>query len=366
MRIINIVDNIQPINSGIWKAATSTAGILKETFQVVSEIWFPDDKTVFDSDDQKDIQPVGLSGLSSSSIKSIIKQRGLEPAHTVIITHGAWRYPTRWGAQLKKLGFVWIYVPQGMLEPWSVRQKRFKKWLYFHLIEQRYVQRADAVRAVSQPEWNRLSQFFKRVEFIPNGVAVTQDFIRPKKLTKPTTVLFMARLHHKKGVIPLVKAWVNSYLYNNPEFQLLVAGPDDGELSNLTHFLSSCGPESNICYLGAVYGDKKKELLENSDFYILPSHSEGFPTSVLEAMQYGLVPLVSEGCNFPELFNRQIALKLSPAEEDIRQTLNQLVELGPEQIVTLSNENREFVSQNYSLNRIANEQMNLYLRLLKR
>jgi glycosyltransferase involved in cell wall biosynthesis len=149
-------------------------------------------------------------------------------------------------------------------------------------------------------------------------------------------------------LIPLVSAWFSSTLSNNPDFELIIAGPDDGELNNLQQLLNN-QPHWNVRYIGAIYGSEKNRLLKSAHFYLLPSQSEGFPTSVLEAMQYGIIPLITEGCNFPEAFEAGVAIKIGNREEDIRKALEETTKTDAEKLKRWSSELVNFVSENYSL-----------------
>jgi len=361
MKIINIVDSLKPVNYGIWNAAIFTAPVLKKKYGIESEIWFPacDNQ----SSDLEDCTPIPLSNLSTHEVNNLIQQRNLQPSDTIIVTHGVWRFSTRWGLKFKKLGFKWIYVPHPMLERWSRQRKWRKKLIYFNLFEKNYAQKADIVRAVSSLEMNNLRQYFKPLVHIPNGILPIDYIIDSQKYTGTKIVLFMARLHHKKAVIPLVKAWLKSKLLNNSNFQLLIAGPDDGELATLTDILKNEGQNSNIQYIGAIYGQEKIEILSKSSFYILPTQSEGFPTSVLEATQFGLIPLISDGCNFPEIFAQKLAFRISPNEGDIVQTLNFLPDFSESYLFELGKRNREFALQNYSIEVIAKQQVDIFQKL---
>ena len=252
-----------------------------------------------------------------------------------------------------------------MLEPWSMQQKRFKKWLYFSLLERRLLAKADVIRAVGTPEFNNLQKMLSaKVELIPNGIpSLDQPF--SEKPASPRHFLFMARLHHKKGLLPMVRAWLNSSLANNSLYQLTIAGPDDGELTALKGLLTSSGV-TNIQYVGAVYGAEKEVLLQRSHFYLLPSFSEGFPTSLLEAMQYGLIPLMTSGCNFPEALEAELAIAITPEEASILKGLNQAAELSSADLNNWGQKAAAFVNQHYNLSHIAELQYKLYKSLLEK
>ena len=369
MKIINIVDSIQKGNAGIIKAAVSPAEILLRKNNIQSEIWFPECPDRYGEVNFGAAIPLSLKRQKVNQIENLIESQHLDTTNTIIVTHGSWQYPTRWGQYFRKLGYKWVYVPHGMLEPWSVSQKRLQKFIYFSLIEYRYLLEADVVRATSSPERKNLVKNFPNVALIPNGIDIVNSVNDRRELLRSShskIVLFLARLHHKKGVMPLVRAWKKSLLYANKNFELVIVGYDDGELPKLQNFLNSCGEDCNINFLGPVYGANKIDLLKKCTYYILPSHSEGFPMSVLDAMQFGLISVISDGCNFPEAFEEKVAIRISPQENDILNVLNQLPGIDEEELKYLSSRSYQFVNQHYSLERIANMQTELYKTLLSK
>src|SRR5690606_12784451 len=118
-------------------------------------------------------------------------------------------------------------------------------------------------------------------------------------------------------------------------------------------------------YVGAVYDQKKLELLNESTFFILPSFSEGFPTSIVEAMSMGCIPVITDGCNFPEVFQKKLAFRITPKEQDIINGLNQIKEFPEIKMKEMSAKGRQFVSEAYSLERIADLQFSMYKHLLE-
>ena len=357
MRIINIVDSIAALNIGIWHAAVSTAEQLSK-YSIETELWYPGNNTL---SGYPYIKPVNLLSTELFYISELIKTRNLATSKDIIITHGCWTFPTKWGFKFKKLGFNWIYTPHGMLEPWALRQKRVKKQIYFSIFEKRMAGNASVIRAVSSPEMRSLQQLFplKKMILIPNGVNPVSN--KNRALNNATTYLFMARLHQKKGIVPLVKAWLVSELNNRKNCRLVIAGPDQGELNTLELLINK---STNIEYVGSVYGEKKERLLNESTFFLLPSFSEGFPSSVLEAMSYGLICLISPGCNLPEALTEDISMEILPEEGSIQSKLNMTLSLSADQIKIKSEESRFFVDRNFSLQKIALLQKNLYNSLL--
>lgn len=363
MRIINLVDRLDRVNFGIWNAAIATASELELRHGIASEVWFPQSTHEAKEEELRGVLARPLQRLDPEGLQATSQAAGLDPSRDLIVSHGCWQYPTRWARILANQGFVWVAVPHGMLEPWSVSQKRLRKWVYFHLLEKPALRRAQAIRAVGQPEMKRLRQRFGNTTcWIPNGVASRKDASKPKPEGK--TFLFMARLHHKKGVLPLVQGWAGSSLANRDGYVLKLAGPDDGALQPLQTWLKDHAGIRNITYLGPVYGADKEILLQESHFYVLPSFSEGFPTSVLEAMQFGLVPLISDGCNFPDAFSEGHAIRVEPDPDHVRQGLEAAAGLDEEAYARRSARSRTFIETHYTHSRLADQQAELYRRLL--
>lgn len=333
MKILHLIDNVEKVNFGIWNAALINSSLLLEK-GVKSYALYPDSEQEFT---YPDVSCLSFSKLED--ISEILLNNDLDAATTIVISHGCWRWPSKLGFTLKNQGYKWIAVPHGMLEPWSMSQKALKKKIYWALFEKRYLKSADKIRAVGKPEYDNLVNIFAQKTFlVHNGVDFPKD-LKPKS-TEKLVFLFMARLHKKKGILPLVQAWKKSRLNDNVKFELRIAGPDDGELSAINRELEQV---TNIHYLGAVYGDKKNDLLAESHVYILPSLSEGFPSSVVEAMGFGLLPLISEGCNFPEAFEQKVAINVEI--DTIETKLNKIADLNSDEIAKKGFDAHVYVSE---------------------
>ncbi len=353
--VINIVDQLSPVNYGIWNAAIATAEPLFKIYGVKTILVAPESEFDFPSKQYPFVELIRLKSLKKDSALAFLKKYSTK--NTLVASHGAWQYPTKWGYWAKKMGFNWVYTPHGMLEPWSMSQKKLKKAIYFLLLEKRYANQATFIRAVGKPESINLLRHFKEIKLIPNGV-YSSDFNSEEKPESKTNILFLARLHEKKGIIPLVNAWKYSNLYKNQNFELLIAGTDDGEKTKLDTFLIQ-NSEINIRFYGPKFGEEKQQLLSKSHYYILPSVSEGFPTSVLESMAACLVPIITEGCNFPEAIEQGLAILTRQNKNDLIKTLNQIAEISEPERNKTAHKCQNFIRQYYTWEIIAGKQFEL-------
>ncbi|MBR4215188.1 MAG: glycosyltransferase [Bacteroidales bacterium] len=355
MNIINIIDRIDKVNFGIWNAALLPCKTLYNIYKVKCFAVFPRINDMPDVKSLYNVEPIITDNTDTEVFIKILEK--FSSSDTIIITHGSWRFPTRWGYFAAQQGFKWVYTPHGMLEPWGMTQKRLKKLVYFHLMEKRMARRAAAVRAVSKPEMHNLNKDFKKVAHIPNGADIFKCY---SEVTKPVTLLFLGRLNSKKCVYEILRAWIDSKAYRNKDYYLKIVGPDDGEFSRLDALYRTL-PENKNVYLSntPVYGAEKEALLAGSTFFLLPSQSEGFPTSVVEAGMAGCVPVISDGCNFPELFENQLGIKVESNYESLLKFFNNIPQPSNRKQYT------DYFVENYSIEAIAEKMISLYKRLLE-
>lgn len=354
MRIVQIVSSITSINYGVWQAAIFGSTYLKETYNIDSELW------ICTSTKKDSIEPYipyryfEKREMKGAGLRKWLAQFNKE--ETIIITHGAWLKPTFIGYKAKQSGFKWVYLSHGMFEPWSMKNGWLKKKIYFALFEKRMCKKADVIRAVSIPEEQNLRKLFKsRIRLIYNGVKfIPYDPL--EKLMDKKIFLFLARLHHKKGILPLVKAWSKS-MKEYSQSELFIVGPDEGELSKINSLING-----NIKYLGPLFGEEKKKMLQMAHYYVLPSFSEGFPSSVVEAMSFGAIPVISDGCNFPEVFDEQLGYKITTEEEVIGKVLRQISSTDYD--IDLARRNITYVKLNLSENVIGDNLFSLYKEIL--
>ena len=128
--VINIVDQLSPVNYGIWNAAIATAEPLFKIYGVKTILVAPESEFDFPSKQYPFVELIRLKSLKKDSALAFFKKYSTK--NTLVASHGAWQYPTKWGYWAKKMGFNWVYTPHGMLEPWSMSQKKLKKAIYFY------------------------------------------------------------------------------------------------------------------------------------------------------------------------------------------------------------------------------------------
>jgi glycosyltransferase involved in cell wall biosynthesis len=245
-----------------------------------------------------------------------------------VILHGMWLYPN-WAVSraCRALRKPYIYFPHGMLEPWSVfRQgplKAVKKVVYWQLFERKIVEGATTAVFTTQREQQLASATFTLPKVpstvVPYGVAVAGDPVnRPSNaslLLRPeeSIALFLGRLHPKKNLPFLIRAWANARL--GPTWRLLVAGPGERSyVSKLQRLARTLGVGQQVSFVSMVSGSDKSYLLQHAKWFLLPSQQENFGNAVLEAIQHGCPVAVSDQVYLSEFFHE--AAEVLPLSHD--------------------------------------------------
>jgi glycosyltransferase involved in cell wall biosynthesis len=230
----------------------------------------------------------------------------------VVHTHGVWDVLIRAACQLAyRRGVPYVVAPHGMLDPWSLAQRATKKRIALALGYRRLLQRATFLHVLNQDEADLIAPLRLRtpIEVIPNGVFMEEMEPLPSseefraqhpELAGDPYILFLGRLHHKKGLDYLADAFAIAAA-RAPELRLVVAGPEAGAGDDFLRRVREHGIASRVHLVGPVYGPQKYAALAGADCFCLPSRQEGFSIAVLEALACGVPAVLSEACHFPQV-----------------------------------------------------------------
>ncbi len=286
-----------------------------------------------------------------------------------IHVHGLWEQSTAIAARTAQtLKVPYIVSAHGMLEPWALATKRLKKFVYAHLVERRNVAGAACLHALTYAEANHFVRFGARspIAIIPNGVDIPRLKDPNLFLNRFTAVagkrmiLFLARLHQKKGLDILLEAWA-TVSKNFPDAHLVLAGPDsDGTEAKLKHFIDQHNLQSTVLFTGMLQGNLKWSALAAAECFVLPSYSEGLSVSVLEAMGMGVPVIVTEPCNMPEVVHFHTGWEIQPERRQLTSALADLLSNSPRQNAEVGARGAELVKTRYTWEIVASQMSEVY------
>jgi glycosyltransferase involved in cell wall biosynthesis len=288
--------------------------------------------------------------------------------------HAMFCYPCTVAMMIARIKQVpYINQPHGLLCEWSLQQSRLKKQVYLSLIERDNLIHSQALQFTSQMERQEVSQLELKVPSIvsPLGLFVSDPIAQARqklrqKLNVPEDqpiILFMSRLHHKKGLDYLIPAL--GQLTDHP-FTFVLAGNGDCQYeAEIDALLIEAGIQERTHRPGFVTGEFKDLLLQGSDIFALTSHSENFGVVVLEAMAAGLATILTPGVATAAILEEhQVgyvpALEVSAITEALRHCLE-----NPDETKAIGDRARHLIFQHYTWERVADSLIQTYTEMIE-
>lgn len=234
-------------------------------------------------------------------------QKKIQPAPNntsqLVHFHGLWEL-SHWRASrwCRRHGVPYLVSPHGMLEPWALRHRGWKKSIYLRLLERSHLLGARAVVTTSELESGNVSKLLPdaRVTIAPLGIdppPLSDRQALREKLGIPAEqplLVFLSRIDPKKGLPHLLRALAALPLARKENWRLAVVGPLETdharECQALAAELRDRLPQ--IQWVGGVWGHDRFDWLRVADLFVLPTHSENFGLVFLEALMVG-TPIVT-------------------------------------------------------------------------
>ncbi len=298
--------------------------------------------------------------------------------YDILHTTSVFNFPVFAGAAIAQLRKVpYVINPAGMLEPWALAYKAWKKRWYYRLIERPRLEHASAIHCLTVPEARRITALGIRAPMVivANGIdpkrwQTLSDpemfYERYPDLRGKTLLLFMHRVDPKKGLDILARAFaaVRARLPELP-LHLVVAGPSTDNYQSVAEaYFAQMGCAAQVTFTGLLDWDMKRAALAAAAIFVTPTYSEGFSMAVLEAMAAGLPGVMTEGCNFQEAAEAGAAHVTPIESEPFAEALVDLL-THPEAARTMGECARRLVLDQYTWDQAAVRTVAIYTALVR-
>ena len=308
MRLLHVVSTLNPAAGGIVSALRALNRALEEAGHGVHTVCLdePDDPWLAGRGESVTALGAGRSSWQyHAGLKSFLLDRAASTDAWIV--HGLWQYlgfATR--SASRRAGTPYFVFPHGMLDPWFNRtypKKHLKKWLYWPWGEYRVLRDAAAVLFTCEEEKLRARESFPQLYRVRervaglglraenrNATALAERFRNTRaELKGKRILLFLGRLHPKKGLDLLIRAF-GEVRSQAPDWRLVIGGsvsgtdvgPDD--LAILRDLADRLCPPHSVIFCGLLEGEDKWGALCAADAFVLPSHQENFGMAVVEAL----------------------------------------------------------------------------------
>lgn len=327
----------------------------------------------YSDEDRKYYEPLplhnyNLIGPNNLGYSDDIYKKICEVKPDVIHTQSIWMYLSYANYKYyKKTKTPYIIAPRGMLDPWQLTQSVFKKKLALWLYENSHLKNAACIHALCKDEFVAMRSFGLKnpIAIIPNGVYLPDANVTPSRTVQANaqrkTLLFLSRIHVKKGLDNLIKAWALTKP-DTHNWRLVIAGEtkDSVYMQSLKDMAGKLNVGDTIEFVGGQFGKQKNQAFIDADAFTLPSFSEGLPMAVLEAWSYKLPAVITPFCNLPEGFEADAAIQIDVTAESIAEGIKQLVGMTDEERTVMGENGYNLVKDKFTWEQIAKSTLKLY------
>lgn len=305
-----------------------------------------------------------------------------------------WNYPVAVAAYYcRRYKKPYIISPRGLLYPRVFERKLWKKFPYYNILAKRDLRSASAVHYTTEDEAEKTRSSLElknKAVVIPNGLDFS-DFnnLPPREslrerypiLKDKKIVLFLSRIHWKKGMDILIDAFSVLSKQRNDVHLLIVGNDEEGYGKKVKGWIMDYGMKyfdyrlkgyevrdedcAKVTFTGMMTGRGKMEAFAGSDIFVLPSYSESFGMAVVEAMACGLPVVVSNKVGiYKEIEKNKAGIVVDTNAESLYMGMKTLLE-NSQLKEEITNNGRQLVKEYYDIDRVADRVIAVYEEILK-
>lgn len=290
----------------------------------------------------------------------------------VVHQHGIWTAVSRISNRSTTIYNTPIVVsPHGALDTWVLAKSKWKKTLALLFYEQKNLSRSNVLHALNSQEALAIRSFGLNnpIAIIPNGVSDQwisdtsqgQKFRTQHGVSRDKRILlFLGRITPKKG-LPLLLNAIDRLITQFDEWIVVIAGVDEfGHQAELKALIRRLGLSASVMFVGPLYGADKRDAFAAADVFVLPSHSEGAPVTILEALGAGIPVLTTKASPWEELLAHNCGWWTDISVEAITNALRDILHRSPENLSAMGQRGKRLVSEKYTWSQIAEHTLVLY------
>lgn len=368
MKIVHIVSSIDISTGGPALSVTSLInGMLKNSLINIELVCNRSKNPINEEfiNDNGGISFVNSKAFGFPSyLKSINNNGGIDLLHG----HGLWQLPVHKMARFaRKNKIPHVITPRGMMEPWSLNQRKIKKKIAFKAFQEKDLKSAACIHATATTEAENIRNlgYKNPIAVIPNGIdlnnynKIHSDYSDKSKNKK--TLLFLSRIHPKKGIELLIEAWSNINLKLKENWVVEIAGNGDPDyIEDLRKLILNKGLKDQIKLIGPQFGHAKLEAYSKADIFVLPTYSENFGIVVAEALASGVPVITTKGAPWKDLVQKDCGWWIDVGVEPLKVTLEWALKKSPGRLAEMGKNGRDLVQRKYSIEAVSLQMIELY------
>jgi len=281
----------------------------------------------------------------SKDLKNYLDNHLKKENNIILHTHNSWNYIPYIAYKMSvKHNVPLIMAIRSSLYEWSLQQNRLQKQIAWVLFQKNALKHATCIHITESKELDAVRKLGIKtpVALVPNGVEFDEFKNLKNKIESKKSlglnidkkyILFISRLHPKKGLEYLVNGWIK-LAQDFKEWDLLIVGPeyDKQYVEEIKINIRNNNLEERVVFKGMLKDQSRVDAFGASDLFVLPSHTENFGIAIAEAMVAKLPVITTHGTPWREIEEKDAGWWVELNQENIDNALEEALGCSDEEL----------------------------------
>ncbi len=367
MNIAHIIDTIDKAAGGPSRSSTQLIDAILKNEQINIDLYTLESKEPVLKKFNRNNGNIFFNRSNFYGYSNQLKEELNKDFYDLLHGHGLWQYPVhQMAVTARKLNKPYLISPRGMLESWSLKQKKNKKRIALKLFQKGDLELASCLHATAKMEAESLRAMGLKnpIAVIPNGIS-TNEFSLGNEKKNDNKILFLSRIHPKKGIELLIESWaeLNPSLKKGWSVDIVGNGEED-YIQKLKNLIAKKNLKGQIQILPPIYNREKISYYQKASLFVLPTYSENFGIVIAEALACGTPVITTKGTPWSDLEKYNCGWWIDIGRKPLVIALENALQQKQSDLDKMGINGRNLIEEKYSIDAVAKQMTQTYQWLL--